>query len=252
LANSQLRAEEIIKIPKGMKLGVTFPYSDADKSIQAVRLVANASAVGLKAGDILYAYTSEWLVNDAPWNPVKGAKKSVGLLDLVFGRTKKIYKPDMQPGDFHLIVVDDESLPTSTMECQDHNGSKLWSKKCLARGQVADWGLYSGDTPIGLYELGQLWLADPGDAATCKPYGVHCFDMITIEAGEDSVGRAGICLHGGGSALGYPGCNADYQQLVPTFGCVRMHNADLRDVIFPLWDKCDRSGLKIYVSVYQL
>lgn len=249
LANKQLTAGELITIPKGKELGVTFPYSDSDKPVQAVRLVANATDLGLKAGEIYYVFHQEWTVNGTIWELSKPPGKILGL---TIPKFKQKYKPKLLSGDFHLVVVDDENLPTSSMECYDHNGSKLWSKKCLARGQVADWGLYSGDTPTGLYKLGQVWIADPNDAVTCKPYGIHCFDMLSLEDGEDSVGRAGICLHGGGSALGYDGCNADYQRLLPTFGCIRMYNGDLRDVIYPMWDKCDRAGKTIYVSVYQL
>jgi hypothetical protein len=254
VANQQLEPNELIKIPKGKKLGVTFPYDDADMPVQAVRLVDNATDIGLKAGQIIYAFHKEFLVNESPWNLIKGGKITAKptLLDSILGRTKKRYAPKMIAGDFHLIVTDDESLPTSRMECRDYKGNYLWEKKCLARGQVADWGLYSGDTPTGLYEIGQLWLADSKDAATCKPYGITCFDLVSIDDGENIVGRAGICLHGGGSALGYPGCNNDYQTLVPTFGCIRMHNADLRETIAPLVDKATRTQNKVFVSVYQL
>ncbi|MGL5061431.1 MAG: hypothetical protein ACRC62_15770 [Microcoleus sp.] len=253
--NAHLKEGELIKVPKGQKLAVTFPYSDSDKPLQAVRLVGAASNLGLKAGDVLYAFTKEWHVNDAPWSLVKPKSKSsnpVSALSKWLGLGKKEYKPVMQRGDYHLVVVDDESLPTSTMECFDHNGDRLWTRKCLARGQVADYGLYSGDTPVGLYYLGELWEAASDDVATCKPYGIHCFDMVSVVDGEDAVGRAGICLHGGGSALGYPGCIEEYQELVPTFGCVRMHTIDLRETIYPIWKECDRNGKKVWMSVYQL
>lgn len=252
VANSQLSQKELITVPKNKRLGVTFPYDDADKSVQAVRLVAPASDLGLNAGEIFYCFHKEWLVNDSAWSltkPKSGLSKAIASVVPSF---KQKYKPDMRAGDFHLIVVDDEALSNSSMDCYDDNGRKLWSRKCLARGQKADWGLYSGDTPTGLYKLGQLWTASPDDVGTVKPYGIHCFDMISIEDGEDKVGRSGICLHGGGSVLGYSACIDEYQKLVPTFGCIRMHNADLREVILPMWDKCDRSGKTVYVSVYQL
>jgi hypothetical protein len=255
LANSQLKPGELISVPKGQALGVTFPFSDADKPVQAVRLVGNATNLGLKSGEVYYVFYKEWNVSGKPWELTKQGKPTVskvGIWDQIVNGGIKQYKPKMEPGDLHLVVSDDESLPTSTMHCLDHNGAKLWTRKCLARGQSADWKVYAGDTPTGLYQLGQVWIADRGDVDTVMPYGIHCFDMISVEGGENSTGRAGICLHGGGSALGYPGCIADMQKLVPTFGCIRMHNAELRDLIYPMWKECDRAGKKIWVSVYQL
>jgi hypothetical protein len=248
LANNQLKAEEIIAVPKGQKLGVIFPYNDKDQAVQAVRLVANATDLGLKAGEIYYAYHKEWLVNSNPWELVKPKKPSIwdGF------KPKKKYDPVLKPGDYHLVVIDNESKPYSEMSCLDSTGSVVWQTDCLARGQIADWRVYSGDTPVGLYYLGECWIASRDDVGTTKPYGIHTFDMVSLEDGEDAVGRAGICLHGGGSALGYDACIEDNQKLVPTFGCIRMRNGELRDRIYPMWQRATASGNRIYISVYQL
>ncbi len=53
-------------------------------------------------------------------------------------------------------------------------------------------------------------------------------------------------LHGGGSACGWPGAWAPQQPLHPTLGCIRIHNADLRDRVLPLY----RQGT-VYVGVFQ-
>jgi hypothetical protein len=169
----------------------------------------------------------------------------------IASQSKMLQKPDIVKGDYHLVVIDNEGAANSTMTCFDSNGTELWKKECLARGQGADWSAFAGDTPPGVYTLGECWIADPDDVKTCKPYGIYCFDLVSIKAGEIGLGREGICLHGGGSALGYPGCNADYQRLVPTFGCIRMYNADLRDVIYPLWQQTQKSENNIWVSVHQ-
>jgi hypothetical protein len=70
--------------------------------------------------------------------------------------------------------------------------------------------------------------------------------MIDLEGQERNSGRAGIMLHGGSSALGWPGAWAPRQKLMPTMGCCRAHNIDLRDKILPLADK----GI-LFVSVFQ-
>jgi hypothetical protein len=256
LANSQLKPEELIKVPKGQKLGVTFPYSDSDKPFQAVRLVAPASDLKLNGGDILYAFPREWLHNDQPWEIIKPRKGSAvgSILDNIFtlGKYTRYDPKQMGVDDYHIRVIDSEADSVSHMICYDSKGSAIWKKDCLAKGQTSDWGLFSGDTPQGLYRLGECWIADFGDSSTCKPYGIYCFDMISVIDGEDATGRAGICMHGGGSALGYPGCNHPFQKLLPTFGCIRVHNDVLKNVIHPMWEATQRSGKTIWVSVYQL
>ena len=76
--------------------------------------------------------------------------------------------------------------------------------------------------------------------------GWYSFDMVELESQEAKLGRAGIMLHGGGSACGWPGAWEPYQRLYPTYGCVRMYNVDLRDLVLPLTQKGT-----VYISVYQ-
>jgi hypothetical protein len=70
--------------------------------------------------------------------------------------------------------------------------------------------------------------------------------MVELENQEAKYGRAGIALHGGGSANGWPGAWAPKQPLVSTHGCCRAHNIDLRDKILPL----TKQG-KVFISVFQ-
>ena len=135
----------------------------------------------------------------------------------------------------------------------DHTGQRLWTIPCLARGQGADtdWTGNSTDTPPGLYRLGQLYAdyeqnPNPPCSDTAMGYGWYSFDMEELEGQEVAVGRAGIMLHGGGSACGWPGAWAAQQPLHPTLGCVRLHNVDLRDKVLPLY----RQGT-VYVGVFQ-
>lgn len=108
------------------------------------------------------------------------------------------------------------------------------------------------DTPPGLYVLGTIYndYAKYGDNPpydrTLLAYGWATVDMVDLEGNEDGSSRAGICIHGGGSACGWPQCWHPQQHLTPTYGCVRVYNRLLVEDILPLME----TGL-VYVSVYQ-
>jgi hypothetical protein len=165
--------------------------------------------------------------------------------------------PKKRPQDFgfktsdsHLIVND----AMETMKAFSFEGKLLWEIPCLARGQYSDyeWKLNKSDTPPGLYKLGQLYndYALHGNKApydrTLMAYGWAFYDMIDLEGQETGIGRAGIGLHGGGSALGWPGAWAPQQPLVATHGCCRIHNSALVDKVLPLY----RKGT-VFLSVFQ-
>ncbi len=160
----------------------------------------------------------------------------------------KIAAP-VKPGDSYLLVNDRDQ----DMEAYDHTGKRLWTVHALGRGQGADndWKHNSTDTPPGLYKLGTVYPdyeqnPHPGCCDTAMSYGWYSFDMVELENQEVKVGRAGIMLHGGGSGCGWPGAWAANQTLLPTLGCVRLHNIDLRDKVLPLYKKGT-----VYVGVFQ-
>ena len=130
--------------------------------------------------------------------------------------------PKKRPQDFgftandsHLVVND----KTETMKAFSFEGKLLWEVPCLARGQYSDyeWKVQRSDTPPGLYRLGQLYNDysingnNPAFDRTLMAYGWAFYDMIDLENQETGIGRAGIGLHGGGSALGWPGAWAPIQ-----------------------------------------
>jgi hypothetical protein len=140
----------------------------------------------------------------------------------------------VQPDDSYLLVNDRDE----DMEAYDHRGQLLWKIPCLARDQGADTDLShtNTDTPPGLYKLGKLYTdveqnPNPPCSDTAMGYGWYSFDMEELEGQEAAHGRAGIMLHGSGSACGWPGAWAPQQPLHPTLGCIRLHNADLRDKV---------------------
>ncbi len=153
-------------------------------------------------------------------------------------------------GDSHLIVND----AVETMKAFSFEGKLLWEIPCLARGQYSDfeWKITNSDCPPGVYLFGEVYkdyerVGDkPAYDRTLMSYGWYTFDMIDLEGQERNNGRAGIACHGGGSANGWPGAWAPNQPLVPTHGCLRLKNIDLRDKILPLYKKG-----KIFCSVWQ-
>ena len=169
----------------------------------------------------------------------------------------KMIGPKLRPQDFgfkpgdHHIVVNDAS---ETARAFSYDGSLLWGVPALARGQGSDFEfrLQRTDTPPGLYKVGQVYRdyeqvgASPAFDRTLMAYGWYSFDLVELEQQESRYGRAGIMIHGGGSACGWPGAWAAMQPLHATHGCVRMHNRQLRDRLLPL----TRSGT-VFVSVWQ-
>jgi GH24 family phage-related lysozyme (muramidase) len=166
------------------------------------------------------------------------------------GPKKRPQDCGFKPGDTHLIVNDH----TEKMDAYNSSGNRMWQISCLARGQGSDyvWSETNTDTPPGLYKIGQIYNdiarvgPNPSWDRTLAAYGWLFFDMVELEGQERRYGRAGIGLHGGGTALGWPAAWAPYQGLVPTLGCLRIHNIELRDKILPL----TKQGT-VFISVLQ-
>ena len=153
-------------------------------------------------------------------------------------------------GDYHLVVND----ISKTVKAFAFDGRLLWEVPALARGQGSDYefNLQRTDTPPGLYRIGQIYRdyeragVSPAFDRTLRSFGWYSFDLVELEGQEVRYGRAGVMIHGGGSACGWPGAWAPMQPLHSTHGCIRMHNIHLRDELLPL----SRSGA-VFVSVWQ-
>lgn len=166
------------------------------------------------------------------------------------GPTKTPHDFTFKPGDSHLVVND----AAETLRAFAYGGQSLFTIPALARGQGRDnqWQETNTDTPPGLYRIGQVYNdiravgRHPAQDRTLMAYGWLSFDLEELEGQERRHRRAGIMLHGGGSACGWPGAWEPRQELHPTLGCVRVHNIDLRDRILPL----THTGT-VYVSVWQ-
>ena len=180
----------------------------------------------------------------APESPI------VSIPMALAGPKKRPQDFGFKAGDSHLVVND----ASERMKAFSFEGRLLWEVDCLARGQSSDseWKVTNSDTPPGLYKVGAVYrdyerVGDkPAYDRTLMSFGWYSLDLIELENQEAKYGRAGIMIHGGGSANGWPGTWAPRQELFPTHGCVRLHNIDLRDKVIPLL----KTG-SIFVSVYQ-
>jgi len=169
---------------------------------------------------------------------------------IMIGPKKKPQDFGFKQGDYHLIVND----ITEKIKAYEFGGKLLWELPCLARGQGSDYEfkLRNTDTPPGLYKIGAIYYdydrvgAKPAYNRDLMAFGWYSFDLEELEGQEAKYGRAGIMIHGGGSACGWPGAWQPMQKLYSTHGCVRMHNQHLREKLYPLV----KTG-KVFVSVYQ-
>lgn len=168
----------------------------------------------------------------------------------LIGPAKRPQDFGFKAGDSHLVVND----ASQTLTAWAYGGTNLFKIPAIARGQGRDdeWQRPNTDTPPGLYKVGSVWRdyerlgVSPAPQWDLLPYGWFTLDLEELESQERRWGRAGVAIHGGGSGLGWPGCWQAKQELLPTHGCIRVHNGDLRDLIVPLL----KTGT-IFVSVYQ-
>jgi len=167
----------------------------------------------------------------------------------MIGPKKKPQDFGFKQGDTHIIVND----ITERAKAYDFSGKLLWELPALARGQGSDFEfkLNNTDTPPGLYKIGTIYKdyekdSTPSYSRDVMAFGWYSFDLVELEGQEAKHGRAGIMVHGGGSACGWPGAWQPMQKLYSTHGCVRMHNQHLKDHILPLTKKGT-----VYVSVFQ-
>ena len=147
-------------------------------------------------------------------------------------------------GDYHVIV----NAASQTAKIFSFEGKLLYTVPALAMGQDPNWRLTGGDTPPSVYKLG-TFCNDKENGTMERGYGWGFFDLIDCddrgkEDGENTNGRSGIGLHGGGSSL--PDPFTPYQKLVPTLGCVRVTNWDLFNTFLPLYKKGT-----VFLSIFQ-
>lgn len=161
-------------------------------------------------------------------------------------------KPNIKPGDVHVVISDfeDPEKFVGQAKCFDHTGKLMWTIDALCKGATPDYSIRNGDTPPGLYKIGivtetQSW----ENGATWASFGRWFLDLVGLENNEERFGRGGCGVHGGGSAL--PNPLISRQKLIPTHGCVRVHNEDLDKLVVPTVKKVQKDGGIVYVSIHQ-
>jgi hypothetical protein len=164
---------------------------------------------------------------------------------------EKFKRPTLGPNDIHIVVADSEQFYESSMKIFDAKGNELHKLRCLAKGvNGADFSRPRADTPPGLYKLGTLYTTQSSEPAhVWRAFGKYFLDMEGQEQNEEKYGRAGCGLHGGGS--GSPSPLAPDQGLYRTWGCVRVLNRDLENIIVPLYQKARGKGGTVWMTVYQ-
>lgn len=180
---------------------------------------------------------------------IKQFSPSSSVSPIMIGPKKRPQDFGFKQGDSHVIVND----ISETAKAFSFDGRLLWEVPCLARGQYSDqeFTITNSDTPPGLYKIGAIYRdydqygPAPSYDRTLMAYGWYSFDLVELENQEAKHGRAGIMIHGGGSANGWPGAWQPRQRLFTTYGCVRMYNEDLRSKLLPL------TKGTVFVSVYQ-
>ncbi len=133
-----------------------------------------------------------------------------------------------------LIAIDDDGDSTvvvtvgerqsATVDVYSNSGLPERSYPALARGQGRDRMVEKGDTPYGQYKITGTEKGRLG-----KAYGTAKVRLDGTEGEIVDSGRTDIRNHGGGSALTDP--YAGDQPLIGTWGCVRLHNADVSDEV---------------------
>ncbi|MDX2239090.1 MAG: hypothetical protein NW224_00225 [Leptolyngbyaceae cyanobacterium bins.302] len=162
-------------------------------------------------------------------------------------------KPNVKPTDVHVVINDWEGVRyVGEAKCYNPKGDVLWTIPALCKGvEGARWDVRNGDTPPGLYRAGVIIQTQPHESAYIwNAYGRWCIDMEEQQGQEAKVGRAGICWHGGGT--GCPDPLAPRQQLLPTLGCVRSHNADIHSIVIPTLNKVTANGGTMWITVNQI
>ena len=88
----------------------------------------------------------------------------------------------------------------------------------------------NNDTPYGTYSY-DGFQGGTVDSRLGIAFGTGKIIITGLSGEITDSGRSLIRLHGGGSRLGDPGAYGLNQELLPTEGCVRMHNGNINELI---------------------
>lgn len=183
-----------------------------------------------------YALASDPRTRPAKVNPAPGdIKDQMGAADLHMVIDNDKAKIWDKAGNVHPVRFDSSEHDVFGAHTQGVNGPGY---------EVA-----GGDTVPGLYVCGQVIPSVEGvdSGAIFRAYGRYAIELLEQQGQESALGRAGIMMHGGGSAA--PDPLAPYQGWYPTHGCIRLQNLVLEYAIVPLLHTLKEAGARLWVSV---
>lgn len=154
----------------------------------------------------------------------------------------------LEAGDVHLVVHPAPTPSWAKLKLFVAQGAtsavgRTWFVLCEGvRGD--DWRERGADTPPGFYEVGRPEYVDGTDRVA---FGPAWLPLEPLSGLVLETGRAGLGIHGGGT--GVPGAETLLsQRLVPTLGCIRMHNGDLLELVG--WVRMvHQLGHRVFLSV---
>lgn len=161
-------------------------------------------------------------------------------------------KPALKPGDVHVVINDFERMFLGEAKCYTAGGALEWIIPAICKGVNGPrFDVWGGDTPPGLYLAGTLYETKGNEPWNVwSSYGKWCIDLEEQEGQEATVGRAGICWHGGDPDRTPP--LQQMQQLTETYGCVRSHNRDLDEIVIPTLKRIRADGDRMWITVNQI
>lgn len=157
------------------------------------------------------------------------------MIHAVFNRPQK----SMKIFDSH--HTQQFSFEASGDACSNSNGPMPEGHYILLEPELfpqSSWGSDKDDEGVG---WGRIRIRDMASSdvdllvnaglAIRNPDGTLAIGGVNLAPGNSNSYVRVIEIHGGGSALGYPGAYDANQRLCCTLGCTRMHNGDLKSFV---------------------
>jgi RHS repeat-associated protein len=152
-----------------------------------------------------------------------------------------------------LIAVDDGGLATILVLVGSNQNARIYymgndgtikGYNGLARGTSRDRSVENGDTPFGKYQVMGTLLGKLGES-----YGKGSIDLKREYGEKANRDVDSIAVHGGGkSRRVVPNPYSDEQPLINTFGCVRMRNKDVVQMIRDLRAEGNYGDDHVYIG----
>lgn len=156
------------------------------------------------------------------------------LLKLFIKDAEAVGKPD---GLLHTVECHDVGVGDAYLNA----GADVYGHNCKC--PPGDYGVGVPEPCATRNSDGSVTQHNDDDPA----YGCWFIPLVDTNGNEAAHGRAGIGIHGGGSAA--PDPFALDQPLLPTLGCLRCHNRDIEQIVVPFVKFIQQHGGDVTLSV---